>query len=56
VPEGLRLLPIGELPPLPNSVIHLLKGKKAKQPVTDILAGHIAATFEAEMRRTSDAA
>ncbi len=56
VPEGLRLLPPGELPPLPNSAIQLLKGRNPAQPVTDVLADHIAATFEEEMRRPSEAA
>ena len=56
VPEGLRLLPSGELPPLPNSAIQLLKARKPAQPVTDVLADHIAATFEDEMRRPSEAA
>ena len=56
VPEGLRILPLGELPPLPNSSIHLMKGRKAKQPLTDVLAQHITAAFEAEMGRPEDAA
>ena len=56
VPEGLRLLPAGELPLLPNSAIHLLKGRTATQPVSDVLADHIAATFEEEMRRPAEAA
>lgn len=51
LPEGLRLVPPGELPLLPNSAIHLLTGRHATQPVTDVLAAHIAATFEEEMRR-----
>lgn len=56
VPEGLRLLPPGELPLLPDSAIHLLKGRSPTQPVTDVLAAHITATFEEEMRRPSEAA
>ncbi len=56
VPEGLRLLPPGELPALPVSEIHLLKGRNPAQPVTDMLAAHIAATFEEEMRRPNEAA
>ncbi|WP_158745458.1 LysR family transcriptional regulator [Acidisphaera sp. L21] len=55
VPEGLRLLPPGELPALPNSAIQLLKARKPAQPVTDVLAAHIAATFEEEMRRSEAA-
>ena len=56
VPEGLRLLPPGELPVLPVSEIHLMKGRNPAQPVTDVLAAHIAATFEEEMRRPNEAA
>lgn len=56
VPDGLRLLPPGELPALPVSEIHLLKGRSPSQPVTDVLAAHIAATFDEEMRRPSEAA
>lgn len=56
LPEGLRLLPPGELPPLPNAEIHLLKGRNPPQPVTDVLANHIAATFDEEMRRPNAAA
>ena len=55
LPEGLRLLPPGELPTLPTSEIHLLKGRNPAQPVTDVLANHIAATFEEEVRRPNDA-
>ena len=56
LPEGLRLLPAGELPVLPGSEIHLMKGRNAVQPVTDVLAAHIAATFDEEMRRPNEAA
>ena len=56
VPDGLRLLPAGELPPLPNSAINLLRGRKEGQPVTEALATHIATTFEEEMRRPAEAA
>ncbi len=56
VPQGLRLLPHGELPPLPDTAIHLLTAHNPAQPVTDVLAGHIAATFQEEMRRPLDAA
>ena len=51
LPEGLRLVPAGELPTLPGSTIHLLKARNPVQPVTDVLAAHIAATFEEELRR-----
>ena len=51
LPHGLRLVPPGELPMLPNSGIHLVKGRNPAQPVTDVLAAHIAATFDEEMRR-----
>ena len=56
VPDGLRILPPGELPPLPNSSIHLLKARNPVQPVTDVLADHIAATFEEELQRPNEAA
>ncbi len=56
VPDGLRLLPAGELPALPTSEIHLLKARNPAQPVTDVLAAHIAATFDEEMRRPNEAA
>ncbi len=56
VPEGLRLLPLGELPALPTSEIYLLKGRNPAQPVTDVLADHIAATFDEEMRRPKNEA
>ena len=51
LPDGLRLVPAGELPALPSSAIHLLKGRNPAQPVTDVLAAHIAATFEEELQR-----
>ena len=56
VPQGLRLLPPGELPNLPVSEIYLLKARNPVQPVTDVLAAHIAATFEEEMRRPNEPA
>ena len=56
VPDGLRLLPLGELPPLPVSQVHMLTARNPAQPVTDVLAAHIAATFEEEMRRPNEAA
>jgi hypothetical protein len=34
MPDGLRILPAGELPALPNSAIHLLKSRNAVQPVS----------------------
>lgn len=52
VPEGLRALPFGDrLPELPDTAILLLKGREARQPVTDVLENHIAETFRAETRR-----
>ena len=54
VPDGLRILPPGELPELPNSAIHLIKARDATQPVTDVLANHITATFEEEMLRPAE--
>jgi DNA-binding transcriptional LysR family regulator len=53
VPEGLRALPCGErLPELPDTAILLLKGREARQPVTDVLETHIIETFRAETRRS----
>jgi len=52
MPEGLRLLAPGEtLPDLPDTGILLLKAKDPRQPVTDVLAAHIAETFRADSRR-----
>ena len=52
VPDGLRTLRADEgMPPLPDTAILLLKGREARQPVTDVLATHIADTFRAELRR-----
>ena len=52
VPAGLRALPRGErLPDLPDTAILLLKGREARQPVSDVLETHIAETFRAETRR-----
>ena len=56
VPEGLRFLPAGELPLLPATEIHLLTARKPAQPVTDVLAGHITATFQDEMSRKRETA
>ena len=56
VPEGLRALPEGErLPPLRDTAILLLKGREARQPVTDVLQTHITETFRAETRRPAAA-
>jgi DNA-binding transcriptional LysR family regulator len=52
VPEGLRTLrPDEGLPALPETSILLLKGRVPRQPVTGVLATHIAETFRQEMRR-----
>lgn len=52
LPEGLRLVrPDEGLPPLPDFGILLLKGRKAPQPVTDVLATHIAEHFRQESQR-----
>jgi DNA-binding transcriptional LysR family regulator len=52
VPAGLRTLPSGDrLPELPDTAILLLKGREARQPVSDVLETHIAETFRAETRR-----
>ncbi|WP_158240602.1 LysR substrate-binding domain-containing protein [Telmatospirillum siberiense] len=51
MPEGLRALAPGEfLPDLPDTGILLLKGKDPRQPVTDVLAAHIAETFRSDPR------
>ncbi|MDE2574042.1 MAG: LysR family transcriptional regulator [Rhodospirillales bacterium] len=52
LPEGLRALgPDEGLPELPDTGILLLKARRPRQPVTDVLAAHISETFAAEMRR-----
>lgn len=52
VPAGTHALPPGErLPDLPDTAILLLKGREARQPVTDVLEAHIVETFRAERRR-----
>ena len=52
VPAGLRVLPDdGTLPPLGQSGIDLMKSRNARQPVTDVLADHIAETFRSETQR-----
>ncbi len=57
VPEGLRVVRRDEgLPDLPDFGILLAKGRHASQPVTDVLASHIAETFREEMRRMDRAA
>jgi DNA-binding transcriptional LysR family regulator len=54
VPAGLRVVrPDEGLPPLPDFGILLLKGRSARQPVTDTLATHITETFQQEMQRTA---
>ena len=48
LPEGSRALGADEgLPPLPDCGILLLKSPDAVQPVTDVLASHIEASFRA---------
>ena len=57
LPEGLRVLrPDEGLPALGDTGILLLKGRAARQPVTDVLAAHIVETFHQEMRRQDRAA
>ncbi len=57
VPEGLRVVRREEgLPDLPDFGILLARGRDAQQPVTDVLARHIADTFRNEMRRMDRAA
>jgi DNA-binding transcriptional LysR family regulator len=51
LPDGLRVLrPDEGMPQLPDSAILLLKGEKPVQPLTDVLATHIAETFQQEVR------
>ncbi|HEX3351149.1 MAG TPA: LysR substrate-binding domain-containing protein [Acetobacteraceae bacterium] len=51
LPEGLRVLrPEEGMPELPGAGILLLKGRNPTQPVTDVLAAHIAETFRQEVR------
>lgn len=57
VPEGLRVVRRDEgLPDLPDFGIMLAKARDPNQPVTDVLAAHIAETFRHEMRRMDRAA
>ena len=52
VPAGLRVVrPDEGLPPLPDFGILLMKGRGARQPVTDILANHIKDVFQSELQR-----
>ena len=52
VPDGLRPMRADEnMPELPDFGILMLKGREARQPVTDVLAAHIAETSRQEMRR-----
>src|SRR6185437_5246538 len=51
LPEGVRVLRSEEgMPELPEAAILLLKGRKPVQPLTDVLAAHIAETFRQEVR------
>lgn len=52
LPEGLRRVrPEEGLPPLPDFSILMMKGRDARQPVTDVLATHITETFRQETMR-----
>ena len=52
LPEGLRRVrPDEGLPPLPDFGILLMKGRTPSQPVTDVLATHIAEHFRQESHR-----
>jgi DNA-binding transcriptional LysR family regulator len=54
IPAGLRVVrPDEGLPALPDFGILLLKGRGARQPVTDTLAAHITETFQQEMLRAA---
>ena len=49
LPDGLRVLPPGEaLPTLPDCAILLLKARAPREPVVEVLADHIAASFGIE--------
>jgi len=53
LPAGLRVLrPDEGMPALPEASILLLKGRKPVQPLTDVLATHIAETFRQEVGMT----
>jgi hypothetical protein len=55
LPHGLRPLgPEEGLPRLPDFGIMLLKAQNASQPVTDALASHIDANFQAGAPRLAD--
>jgi DNA-binding transcriptional LysR family regulator len=57
LPEGLRVMrPDENMPVLPDFGILMLKSRTARQPVTDILATHIAETFRLEISRQDRAA
>jgi DNA-binding transcriptional LysR family regulator len=56
LPEGLRALPMGELPDLPDTAILLLTAPGAQGCVAQVLATHIADTFRNEMRSSQKAA
>ncbi len=57
LPEGLRVLPPGDgLPVLPDCAVLLLKGREPREPVTEVLAAHIAATFGIEVAANGVAA
>ena len=57
LPEGLRVMRADEgLPTLPDTGIFLVKSPEARQPVTDVLAAHIADTVRQDIRRLDRAA
>jgi hypothetical protein len=57
LPEGLRVMrPDEGLPALPDTGIFLVKSPEARQPVTDVLAAHIADTVRQDIRRLDRAA
>lgn len=52
VPPGVRALQSGEfLPELSDVGILLLRGRESRSELTDVLASHIMATFQAELMR-----
>jgi DNA-binding transcriptional LysR family regulator len=57
LPDGLAILGREDgLPALPDFQVLMLKGKEARQPVTDALADYIAETFTREAVKSSQAA
>jgi DNA-binding transcriptional LysR family regulator len=55
LPPGVRILGAEEnLPPLPDFRVVMVKGREARQPVTDVLADYIAETFAREAEKAGN--